>query len=274
MWNPALTNEENLNLIQGTLIYAPTKSAHHHFTRPDMKPHALALFGFLLAATSLGAQTPLNTNLVVNPGAEASTGASNFTSTAPLPGWTTTLNFTPVQYATGGTDNTLLNPTDSAAVQGGVNFFAGGPGGGTATASQTINFADLAAQVNTGNLFANLSGYLGGYLNQNDNTTLSATFRNSGGLALGTLTLGPVLPAARGNDTTLIQNVGSTPIPIGSVSADIVLTATPFDGSYNDGYADNIGFAIVVPEPSTWACVLGGLAVLLGLGRRRQRLRA
>ena len=59
----------------------------------------------------------------------------------PLPGWTVESTFTAVQYGAPG----FLTAADSTALGGGVNFFAGGPGGATSAATQVVDVSGAAA---------------------------------------------------------------------------------------------------------------------------------
>jgi hypothetical protein len=65
---------------------------------------ALALSLNLLdsPAASPAAATPLGTNLLVNGDAEAGDGSLSGSDVLPVPGWTTTNNFTVVSYSVGG----------------------------------------------------------------------------------------------------------------------------------------------------------------------------
>src|ERR1700687_4835856 len=89
---------------------------------------AAAGCGLTLGAGPVGTtSTTLPTgNLIVNPGAEAGPGATGDGIVA-IPGWTTTSNFTAVQY--GGTEvgGSFPDAAASAAIGGGKNFFSGGP---------------------------------------------------------------------------------------------------------------------------------------------------
>ncbi len=209
----------------------------------------------------------LNTNLIVNPGAEASAGAANFTDTAPPAGWTTTSNMTAVQYAVGGASD--LNSADSTAIGGGKNYFSGGPQNGSSSATQTISLAGLASAIDSGGLIAKLSGYLGGFDNQDDSTTLTAVFRASGGGSLGSVSIGPVLSADRGNVSQLVFRLNTAAIPAGTRSVEITLVATQTNPAYNDGYADNLGFEVTsggTPASGTFYWTNFGIGNQFGAG--------
>ena len=187
--------------------------------------------------------TSLETNLIINPGAEDSPGAIDLGTFAAPVGWTTTLNFTALAYTANYEGFDLINPADSVAIGGGKNHFTGG-NTNNSTATQTINFADLAGSIDSSSLQAELSGFLGGSLGQADNMTVTATFYNAAHTSLGTLSIGPVTPADLGNDSKLIFRNTAGTIPVGTRSADIVLTARQYDGFYNNGAADNLDFRI------------------------------
>ena len=112
----------------------------------------------LFAAAPAGAAVPSG-NLLVNPGAEAAPGAADSVAQLPLPGWTVESTFTAVQYGTSG----FLTAADSTALGGGVNFFAGGPGGAASAATQVVDVSGAAAEIDAGKVAATLSALLGGY---------------------------------------------------------------------------------------------------------------
>ena len=85
-------------------------------------------------------------NLVVNGNAESGTGVTTIRDAAVknIPGWTTTGNFTLCQFGNG-------IPVDVRWLQGtGKQYFAGGPGGGAATAKQTIDLSAGANEIDAG----------------------------------------------------------------------------------------------------------------------------
>ncbi|MCP2010809.1 hypothetical protein [Duganella violaceipulchra] len=63
-------------------------------------------------------------------------------------------------------------------------------------------------------------------------------------------------------------------IPVGASTVSITLSMAREAGSYNDGYADNLSFAVAaapVPDADTYAMLLDGLALLGVVAKRKQR---
>jgi hypothetical protein len=180
-------------------------------------------------------------NLIVNGNAETGPGSSDG-SVVPVPGWTPQGNFTVVQYgASGGfPDSNSPGPADR-----GVNFFAGGPDNPASSATQTIDLSSYAAAIDTGNQTYTLSGYLGGWSSQTDNATLTIDFRDSANQLLGTATIGPVTNDERGSQTALFYRTINGLVPALSREVDVTLQMTRYDGTYNDGYADNLFLGLV-----------------------------
>jgi hypothetical protein len=197
----------------------------------------------LVAAASAGAAVP-NGNLLVNPGAEAGPGAPDAAQQLPLPGWTVESTFTAVQYGAPG----FLTLADSTALGGGKNFFAGGPGGATGTATQVVDVSAAAAEIDTGQLPATLSALLGGYATQTDDATVTATFLNAAGTPVGGLSLPTVNPGDRGSVTALVARSDSRPVPAGTRQISVRIDAIRNEGSYNDGYIDNVSLVLGGPE--------------------------
>ncbi len=158
----------------------------------------------------------------------------------PPPGWTVTGDFTVVQYGAAGG---FPDSTVSASIAGGQNFFAGG-NAAVSTASQTVDVSGSAAAIDANSQAVSLSGDLGGYATQDDSMTVTATFLSASGGALGSLTIGPVTQADRNGQTTLLPRSGSATLPAGTRSIQVVMTATRQEGTYNDGYADNLSLTL------------------------------
>ncbi len=216
---------------------------------------------FLLAAIALtcsgAAHAQFSTNLIVNSDAEAGTGSATGNDIETVPGWTTSGNFTVVQYDIGGG---FPASTDPSPANRGSNFFAGGPANGGSFATQSINVATGATTIDLGNVTYNLSGYLGGFDGQRDNATLTATFLDGSNATLGTASIGPVSEADRNGLTGLLLRGNSGLLPTGVRTINLTLNMVRVDGSYNDGYADNLSLVLTaspVPEPGTVAFLIG-----------------
>jgi PEP-CTERM motif len=217
-----------------------------------------------LCSLSFGAQIVLNQNAIVNPGAELGAGSPDGNDILSVPGWITTGNFTSVQYGASAA------PVVAPGPGFGANFFSGGPNNPTNNATQIIDVSNLASSIDSGQIAYVLSGYFGGYLFQNDNASLFATFFNGSNTSLGISTvIGGFNSTSRADISQLLFDSGTGFIPVGTRSVLITLEMTRTEGFYNDGYADNVSFVATAlnttstnsatPEPSTLA--LSGLGV-------------
>ena len=133
--------------------------------------------------------------------------------------------------------------------------------------SQSIDVSSIAAHIDRGGVTCELSAYLGGQNDQEDNAVLTAEFLDGIGGSLGTLTLGPVTAGDRGGVTSMLYRQDSCPVPAGSRSVDVTITMTWVDDNWNDGYADLVNLKLV-PEPATVSLLVLGALVLI---RRRRR---
>ena len=130
------------------------------------------------------------------------------------------------------------------------------------TASQDIDISSVAGDVDAGKLTCTLSGYLGGQGIENDNAVLKADFLDAGGASLGTLTVGPVTAADRGDTTGLLYREDSAPVPQNTRAIKVMVTMTWVDNGWNDGYADVVGLTLI-PEPASLSLLaLGALALI------------
>jgi len=179
-------------------------------------------------------------NLVVNGDAEADVGASSSSQIVKPTGWTTTGEFTAVQYgASGGfPDASSPGPKDR-----GKNDFEGG-NVAKSTATQTISLAPSAAAIASGTVHYAFSAWLGGYSTQADNAAATVAFEDGSGATLSKATLGPVTPQDRNNVTGLLQRQTSGLVPKTATKAVVTIVMTRYEGEYNDGSADNISLVL------------------------------
>lgn len=182
-------------------------------------------------------------SLIVNCDAEADqTAAGSGSTNHDVSGWNNENGeFTVVRYAsTGGSYPTTTDPGPDGR---GAFFFSGGQTA-TSSASQIINVSAYAAPIDFRIQKYNLSGYLGGFANQADNARVTATFRDAANNPIGSAVIGPVTPADRNGVTSLLSRSASGILPIGTRSVKIALLFTRFEGTFNDGYADNLSFTL------------------------------
>jgi hypothetical protein len=223
----------------------------------------VVIAAFIAGAPAASAAASFGANLIVNGDAETNT-VSDFTSS---------VGFQTLSYAFGGGFPVAGDPGVS---EGGSYFFYAGETAVT-TASQSIDVSALATAIDAGTSGYTLSALLGGFLTQDDDASLSLTFLSAGNLALGGAAIGPVTAADRNNLTALLDRSTNGLVPIGTRAIDVLLTQTRFQGSSNDGYADNLslvltkGSAAAVPEPASWALLVGGFGVVGSAMRRRRR---
>jgi hypothetical protein len=195
-------------------------------------------------------------SLIVNCEAEADQAASGDGSVNhDVTAWENeTGAFTIVRYAS--TSGSFPTTTEPGPQNRGAFFFSGGQAA-TSSASQIVDLANYAANIDSGTQSFQLSAYLGGFGTQADNARITATFRDAANNPLGSAAIGPVTAAERGGVTGLIPRSTGGIVPVGTRSVEIVLLMTRVDGTFNDGYADNLSFALVqaadiAAAPASW----------------------
>jgi hypothetical protein len=188
-----------------------------------------------------GGPSLLSRSLLENGGAEQGVGNSNFGSPA-IPGWARTGPMTFVRYSTRGL---FPQRPDAQRWEGGEDFFSGGPNNAQSSATQTASVPVPPASIDAGLSTATLAADLGGYRTRDDRMQVTAEFLDGGGAALGSFSIGPVSAADRGNLTTLLRRAATQPMPAGTRSIRVTLTATRFSGfGYNLAFADNVKLTV------------------------------
>lgn len=210
---------------------------------PNKKLLAVLIGAFACIAASTFGQV-FGNNLILNGDAESGAGSSDGYGIVPIPDWTVTSSFNAVQYAAGGGFPTASVPGPSSR---GANFFAGGPNSASASATQLLSLSSYTSLIDGGSLSFELSGYFGGYLGQGDNAKLTASFRDGSSSLISDISIGEVSPADRGNATGLLFRSAVGTVPIGTREVLFTVLSARLEGSYNDGYLDNLSFT-VIPE--------------------------
>ncbi len=218
------------------------------------------LVALAVSTISFGAQAAsYNTNLIVNGDAES--GVS---------GWTALDEFTPLFISVAYGDN-WVKPSEPGPADRGAMMFVGESGFSYSGGYQMLDLSANAADIATGNMAFQLTGWLGGWTTQDDNALLRVSFLDANGSELDIAQLGPVGPVDRNDMTGLLYRASSGFLPTATVQVKFLLDMERFNSNDNDGYADNLSFTLApVPEPETYALMLAGLG-LVGFAARRSR---
>lgn len=196
-----------------------------------------------LAAIALAAATGAQANLLDNAGAEI----------GDLTGWTV-----------GGDSNPAV---DNGSFDPGIDPHSGsfdfyGHTGDYGSLTQTVSLTGVAGSL------LQVSFWEQG-LNQgspSDNASVTLTFYGIAGSALGSVTTDTV----DSHDGSWANFTGTYAIPTGAVSVDYTMNFQRHAGSDNDSFIDDNSLTVVaVPEPATGGLMVGGLALLGALARRR-----
>ena len=215
---------------------------------------AVAVALALVGGPSAHAAVPSG-NLVRNPGAEDGPGAQD-TSTVPVPGWATTGSFTAVAY---GDAPGFLGPIDG----GGAGFFAGGDGSEAAQAVQEFDVAPDAGLIDQCRVSATASGWFGGAGSQGDSARAEVAFLGADRAVIGTgIQIGNPTVADRGGASGYRSYTQTARVVPGTRVIRFTVIASRTDGTYNDGYADNLSLALAES-----AAPAGGVAQIPEAGR-------
>lgn len=192
------------------------------FTAP---PHTVAT-----AAAVVAPSFPALVNGTADDGAGSPAGAPTV-----IPGWTNTNTVLPGVY-----DQAYYDIPASAGPSGhGSNFFSGGTSA-VSSLSQDLNLSPNASAIDAGSVAFVLSGYLGGWQNNDDSVSVTVGWKDGGGGVLGSNTIGPVVAADRGGVSALLFRSTAGTVPVGTRTATVVATFTRSGPGYNDAAADNI----------------------------------
>ncbi len=209
---------------------------------------SIAAAQFLLFNLHALAIKPYGANLIVNGNAEegvfSSTGAA-LPGALPVPGWTISSAFTVVDYKPLNDTSGFPKSSDAGPPDRLKKFFAGG-NAATSTATQQIDLTAYATDINQVKVTFDLSGYLGGFSSEADNATLRVDFFK-GVMPLGGYAIGPVTPANRINETSLLFRSVTAAVPPTATVAVVTLTMTRVSNTFNDGYADSLSLVLRAP---------------------------
>jgi hypothetical protein len=205
--------------------------------------------------TSTGGAPP---GSIETPSSELGQPAGGTSVIAP-PDWTPTGSLTVVQYAEPQKrrpgprpEPGFLSAAYGAAIEGGQNYFAGGPANSASGATQVINLDDdsaLDALIDAGHQVATLSADLGGSGTDPAEMTVMAGFQSAAGAALERFSIGPVSVTDRHNQTELLARSAAALIPKGTRTIDVTMSATGSAANqYNAAFADNLSLTIATNQ--------------------------
>ena len=190
----------------------------------------------------------ISPNLLMNPGFDASKCRGGYHSTPP-DGWTVTEGDpTTICWRQKSSDFPTLD--DPHPRHHGSGYAGGGQGQAVSVLSQVVSLAEYGGSIDMGLVRSKLSGYLGGWSDQDDSTIVRATWLDAGGERLGEATIGPVSEADRDGQTGLLQRTDNAAVPVGTRSAVVTVEMTREEGSYDDGYADALALRLQTASPT------------------------
>ncbi len=211
-----------------------------------------------VAVTPTTPSQPQSPNLLVNSGAEFGDPSLTGYASVTIPGWSVTGTPTVIEYNTlrrlpglFGTEGVTLPAflgfptTGSAPVGSGSQFFGGG-NVATSTLTQTVDLSGVQ-NIDSGTISYTLSGALGGYFLDPSRASVTVNFLDANKGYLGSGQIGPVTALDRWLQTGLQESASTGSIPVGTRSAQIVVTfddRNPAPGNYNNAYADDISFTV------------------------------
>ncbi|WP_353328097.1 carbohydrate-binding protein, partial [Chitiniphilus shinanonensis] len=172
----------------------------------------------------------LNRNLLLNANAEQG-----------MTGWSTN-GLTTQLYGTGA------GPSAQSAgpVNRGSYYFFGGNNIANSSASQSHDVSSLASLIDQGQVYANLTGYLGAWKEQADRMELALEAFDQQNVLLQRLLLKGPTAQERNNLSVLLWRAGLMRLPGGTRSVAVKLQAIRVEGANNDAYADDLSLRLMV----------------------------
>jgi hypothetical protein len=152
-----------------------------------------------------------------------------------VPDWKQTGGFTAALYSWSSGDISATTPGPKSR---GLKYFYGGPDAALSTGTQDVQVAP--GRVSTGKVTYHVSAWLGGYSDQGDDATLYVKFENDAGTPLSSVQLGPVTSAQRDDNSELLFRHRTGTVPSATTEVVVRLVLQRYDGSDNDGMADNL----------------------------------
>jgi len=194
-----------------------------------------------LDGRAIGLDTPTvqGVNLIFNGDAEYGRGRDRADDNAGIGGWTDTGAMTMIRY---DAQEGFPDADSPGPPHRGNNFFCGGAGGETEIA-QVIDVATLAEAIDAGLVSWELSGWFGGFAEQRDLASLTATFLDAHGGELGQARIGYVTARERAGVTGLQRRSADGTLPPATRRIAVRLFAEAGSGD-NDGYADELSIVL------------------------------
>ncbi|GAA2800135.1 hypothetical protein GCM10010441_26270 [Kitasatospora paracochleata] len=186
-------------------------------------------------------------NLLQDPGAEDTAECSKWGKDGmTLPGWTITSG-EPNAVCYGAPD--YPDASSPRSPHSGSRFFAGG-GTGDSGLSQTVDVSAAHTAIDQGGVPFKLSGWLGGYWNQNDRVGMTATFLDANGDEIESDGIEPVTNGDRGNKGGMLYRSATGEVPTGTRKILVQLDFTWTSGNTTDGFADDLSLTIGANLPA------------------------